>query len=325
MRIAVTGASGHIGMNLLPELISRGHEIRVLAHRDIAHLEQFKVEMFRGDLIDPGSLSELVEGVDVVIHMGARISIRKRSEEALKVNIEGTRNMLSVSQQEGVGKFIHLSSIHSVRVFPLDQVLDEHRELNMDSPFDYDRSKAISEQMVVDAAGPGFHTVVLNPVAVLGPFDHQPSFLGEAIIRFYEGRIPAIMPGGYHWVDVRDVVKAIIAAIDKAPSGSKFMISGNWRSLRDLGDTIESFGGAPCPRLTIPFWLARLSAGILNAFIRDRAGRPLFTAASLEALKNSHRDISWKKAHDILDYQPRPFEESVRDTLDWFRQHQMIA
>ncbi len=324
MRIAVTGASGHIGLNLVPELKRLGYDLRLLAHRNNRMLDRIGVPVMPGDLLDPGSLNVFLNGVDVVVHLAAVITIQKRSPRALEVNIEGTRNLLEAAREKGVKKFIHISSIHSINVFPLDKTLDETRDLNLNSPFDYDRSKAVSELMVVDAADTDFSTVVINPVAVLGPYDYQPSFLGEAIIRLYQGRIPAILNGGYHWVDVRDVAKAILSAIEKAPSGSKFMIAGHWKSLKDLAEAIEKCGGAPCPGFSIPFWLARIGAHFLNTFVSKKRGRPLFTSASLAALQHSHRDISIKNAETILNYSPRPFEESITDTIKWYRETKMI-
>ncbi len=325
MKIAVTGASGHVGINLIPKLIENNYEVSVLAHKNAAILEHFNVNLIRGDLMDRGSLVEFVDEADVVIHLAAVVTIQEKSPEALRVNVEGTRNLLNIARERKVKKFIHFSSIHSLNVFPLEETLDETRELNFTSPFDYDLSKVKSEQMVVEASSHDLATVILNSTSILGPRDYQPSLIGQAIIQFYKGRIPAILNGGYNWVDVRDVVDATLKAIDKAPPGSKFMLSGHWRNLKQLGTLIAENGGAPCPRFTVPFWLARFGARFLNYFSTGKTGDQLFTVASLETLQHSHRDISNKKARAVLGFNPRPFDKTLADTIDWFRDQKLIS
>lgn len=324
MKIAVTGASGHIGINLIPELIKKGLEVRILSHRNEEILKDFDVPVVKGDLMNPESLVPFIDGADVIVHLGAVVTIHKRSPEALKVNIQGTRNLLDEARKKGVRKFIFFSSIHSLDVNPVDQVLDESRAYNVKSPFDYDQSKVVSEQMVLDANREGFETVILNPTSVLGPVDYKPSLMGKAIIQLYRGKIPALLKGGYNWVDVRDVVQAILAAIPASLPGQKFILGGHWQSMTDLGEAVEKAGGEPCPKLIVPFWTAYLGARILSVLPFISNEDQLFTHASLHTLQNGHQNISSEKAARILNYHPRPFEETVRDTVEWFKENKMI-
>ena len=201
-------------------------------------------------------------------------------------------------------------------------MLDESRELNLDSEFDYDRSKAEGEKMVISAAGSGIEVIVLNPTAIIGPYDHWPSLLGRAIINFYKGKIPALVEGGYDWVDVRDIVDAIIAAISGGRPGEKYMLSGHWKSMRELAATIEKCGGAKAPSFKVPFSVAMAGAGILNFFLQGK--ERLFTPVSLESLQNSHKNISHNKAAKELNYKPRPFDDTIADTIDWFRKNNFL-
>ncbi len=249
MKIAVTGASGHIGINLIPELIKTGYEVRILSHRNEEVLKEFEVPVVKGDLLKPDSLTPFIDGADVIIHLAAVVTIHKRSQEALKVNVQGTKNLLDAAQKKGVRKFIFFSSIHSLDVNPLDQVLDESRVYNLHSPFDYDNSKVIGEQMVLDANSNVFETVILNPTSVVGPMDYKPSLMGKAVIQLYKGKIPALLKGGYNWVDVRDVVKATLAAIPLSLPNQKFILAGHWKSMTDLGKAVEKVGGKPMSKI----------------------------------------------------------------------------
>lgn len=324
MKIAVTGASGHIGINLIPELIQSGYEVRILSHHNEEVLKEFKVPVVKGDLMKSESLAPFINGADVIIHLAAVVTIHKRSPEALKVNVQGTKNLLNVARNKGVRKFIYFSSIHSLDINPLDQVLDESRAYNLNSPFDYDHSKVISEQMVLDAHTNGFETVILNPTSVVGPADYKPSLMGKAIIQLYKGKIPALLKGGYNWVDVRDVVKAILAAIPLSLPQQKFIIGGNWKSMTELGMAVEKVGGKSCPVLMVPFWTAYLGASILSVLPFIRKDDQLFTKASLQTLQHSHRNISSDKAARMLNFEARPFEDTVRDTVEWFKENKMI-
>ena len=67
----------------------------------------------------------------------------------------------------------------------------------------------------------GLETIIFCPTAVMGPFDYRPSFLGRALIRFYKGKNPAVIPGGYNWVDVRDVATAVLKSMEKGSPGEK--------------------------------------------------------------------------------------------------------
>jgi dihydroflavonol-4-reductase len=171
----------------------------------------------------------------------------------------------------------------------------------------------------MDYAMKGLNVIVLNPTAVIGPNDYRPSLLGKAMIRFAQGRIPALVNGGYDWVDVRDIVNATLAALTQGEPGSKYMLSGHWKSMKELGEAIYHAGGAKPPVFMAPFSLALAGAGILNIMTSGRGEAKLFTPVSLVSLRHGHRNISHEKAGRQLGYHPRPFEETVADTVRWFK------
>ncbi len=322
MKISVTGATGHIGTNLIPRLLDKNHEIRILFHNNGQHSEFKNVEIIHGDILDTSCIDKFTFGQEVVIHMAAKISIEKKSPEAYAINTRGTENILNACKKNGVRRFIHFSSIHSLKSFPLNKVLDENRELNLDSIFDYDRSKAMGEKMVMEASGGELEIIVLNPTAVIGPFDHWPSLLGKAIINLYKGRIPALVEGGYDWVDVRDISEATLNAISIGRPGEKYMLSGHWKSLKELAGSIHKAGGKKPPSFKVPFSVAMAGAGLLNIFLQGK--ERLFTTVSLESLKNGHRNISHEKAERDLKFNPRTFDDTIADTLEWFRNNNYL-
>lgn len=174
--------------------------------------------------------------------------------------------------------------------------------------------------MVMEASDENFETLVLNPTSVVGPRDYKPSLMGRAIIQLYRGSIPALLRGGFNWVDVRDVVKATLAAVTRNLPENKFLLAGNWHSMTELGEVVAACGGKPCPKMLVPFWLAYLGAGAMSLMPWIWKEEQLFTTASLHTLQYAHKNISSAKAGGYLDFHPRPFEETIADTIQFFKQ-----
>lgn len=325
MKIAVTGASGHIGSCICHQLIDRGHDLKVLLHERVSGIDGLPVQRIYGGVLNRSSVHELVEDSEAVVHLAAVVSIKSKSRTMKRVNAEGTRVVLEAALQHNVRRFIHFSTIHTYRVDPLDQPLNEAREPVSSSPYDYDLSKIQAEALVRDAAKKGLETIILHPTAVMGPFDYRPSVLGKAIIRFYNGENPALIPGGYDWVDVRDVADAAINALRTGTPGHQYILSGHWVSVRDLAEQIAAMGGAPKPSFTSPYWLAKLGIPFLNLAATLRRTEPIYTRLSLETVRKSHKMISSAKAAKELGYTRRPFSETLGDTISWFRSRQMIV
>lgn len=327
MKIAVTGGSGHIGVNLCQELVKQGHTIRALIHKNIKDLQGLPLETVQGELGDPASLSSLVHDADIIIHLAAVISIQgNKTGELFDINIEGTRNILEASQKASVKKFVHFSSIHALEQSPFDQVLDESRPLAVRDKMAYSRSKALAEEIVLKAAKQeGMDATVLSPTAVIGPFDYAPSLMGRALILLAKGRLPALVPGGYDWVDVRDVACSAITAIEKGRKGERYILSGHWKTLEQISELVSKLREYHSRRVLCPLWLARLGLPFIRLYCSVYDKDPLYTRDSLYALRMSHRNISHEKAAKELDFKPRPFEETIKDTLAWFQKQGFLG
>jgi dihydroflavonol-4-reductase len=159
--------------------------------------------------------------------------------------------------------------------------------------------------------------VILNPTAVVGPHDYRPSLMGRALIAFATGRIPMLIDGGYDWVDVRDVAEGALAAAERAPRGSRYLLGGRWASMAEIARLACEAAGRRPPRLTCPLFLAEVSAPVSTFFSVLLGKEPLFTRYSLAALRGN-RAISHEKAARDLGYQPRDLGDTIRDTWRWF-------
>jgi dihydroflavonol-4-reductase len=325
MRIALTGASGHIGTNLCRDLLSEGHEVRALINRTSKSLDGIPIERIPGNVLDKKSLESLISGCEIVIHLAATISISGVNDrDLLSININGTRNILEVIKRIPVRRFIHFSSIHALTQEPFNEILDETRPLALKDPILYNRSKAWSEKLVREAIDSGIDGVIINPTSVVGPYDFRPSLIGRAIIQICQNKLPGLVSGGYNWVDVRDVVSGTLKAIEKGRKGESYLISGKWLSLPDLVEIISQYHKIKEKHAILPYWLAELGVPFLKVYAMIRGTEPLYTRESLDIVKHSHRMISCDKAKIEFGYQPRPIEITIKDTLEWFKKNSYI-
>ena len=317
--IVITGASGLVGGVLVRALLAQERPVRALVHHDRRALEGLDVEIATADLTDPASLQQAFTGAKTVYHLASSISIRMDNwDELQRVNVKGTRNVVEACLQNGVEKLVYFSSIHAYQQEPFDFPVDEDRLLLTDERIPpYERSKAAAELIARQAPDRGLATVIIIPTAILGPYDFRPSYLGQALQLLARGRIPALVRGGYDWVDVRDVVDGAMQAERQGRSGARYILSGHWRSLRDVARVTAQVTGVSVPRFTVPIWLAEWFQPVMAKLAQINGAQPIYTKSMLGAMR-SNRNISHARATSDLGYAPRPFEETFKDTLDWF-------
>ena len=322
--VALTGASGHIGGNLVRALLSQGRQVRVLVRRDTRALEGLDVERIGGDVLKPDSLWALVEGADIVYNLAAHITILRNDPRATEVNVQGPRNVARACLKAGVKRLVHFSSVHALKDHPLDEPLDETRALaDASVSLVYNRSKADGEREIQAAIREGLDAVILNPTGVIGPLDTRLSPMGELIQQLATGRMPALVHAGYDFVDVRDVVQAALTAESLGRSGERYLLSGHHISFADLSRLIAAETGIAPPRFTSPMWMARMSAPFATGWAKMTGKRPKVTSASLEVLRGN-TDIRHDKASNELGHHPRPMADTIADTIAWMREAGLV-
>ncbi len=320
MKIAVTGANGHVGVNLCKSLTEQGHQVKAFTHHHSQGLQHLPVHIIHGDVLNKQSIGPLLDEVEVVFHLAARISITGDPDGMVqRINAEGTRNMVLAAAEFKVKRFIHFSSIHAFRQHPMHEPLDETRPLVENEGFAYDRSKATGERTVMEAAKNGLDAIVLSPTAIIGPADPEPSLIGTAVVDIYNHKIPSLVPGGYDWVDIRDVVDAAISAIDKARTGEKYLLSGHWHSLEEFSRLIQEHSGRKTVNTVLPMWIARFGLPFITLYSRLSGTKPLYTSESLTIISEGNRMISNAKAREELNFNPRPLTETINDFLVWLK------
>ena len=324
----VTGATGHIGNVLVRKLIAAGEAVRVLIlpGEDTLPLQDLLLEMVTGDVLNPHSLQKAMWGVTRVFHLAGIISILPGRDHLLhRVNVEGTKNVLSEARKAGVKRLVYTSSIHAIQRAPAGIRIDERLPFDpSNSAGAYDRSKAEASLAVLEAARNGLDSVIICPTGVIGPNDYRRSEIGQLVLDCVDQKTQFYVDGAYDFVDVRDVADGMIQAAERGRSGETYILSGEQITVRRIIDLLWDLTGRRFARIYIPFSVARFAARFTPLLYIHRKIKPRFTTYSLETLR-SNSDISHAKATAELGYHPRRLMETIADTVEWFRKNRRVV
>ncbi len=314
----VTGGSGHVGANLIRLLIKEGWKVRCLIHKDTRAFDKLDINLVHGNILDESFLKSQMQDCYAVFHAAAIINIENiNKKEMNKINVLGTRAMCNAALSSKVKRFVYFSSIHAFQQEPVDSPLKEDRLLVKGSKVShYDLTKAKAELEVKKAYEMGLYTITLNPTGILGPYDFKPSRMGQLITNIANQKMPFTINAGFNWVDVRDVCFAAIEALDKAKSGNNYILSGTWVSFPEIAQIISYHLNKKTQLATLPFLFAYLFLPFSYLYSKIFFKRPLFSIGSLRALAIQGKP-SYKKAKKCFGFKPRPFEKTVKDTLNW--------
>jgi dihydroflavonol-4-reductase len=313
MDTVVTGGSGYVGTNLVDVLRRAGRPVRVV---DLRPPADPTVDWVRADVRDAAAMSAAVRGADVVFHLAAVISLTggQRGRVA-STNVGGVRAVGQAARAAGI-RMVHCSSVHAFDLTaPADGPIDETHRRATDAGLPvYDRSKAAGEAALRDLVANGLDAVAVNPTGILGPRDDVPSRIGAGILALWRRRLPAIVEGGFDWVDVRDVVAGLLAAGERGRTGESYLLPGHRLAARDLVRLAAGVGGVRTPR-TLPLWALRPVAPLATVLGRLHDSPLLPTSDALHALATFPR-VNGQKATHELGHRPRPLESTLRDLFD---------
>lgn len=327
----VTGVFGHLGNTLARMLLKRGETLRGLAlPQENAATLSGDLTIMRGDVREIDTLRPLFENTDnrplIVIHTAGIITISaKFNQTVYDVNVTGTKNMLLLCREYNVSKLIHVSSVHAIPAGIC--ATTELAEIKAFNPAEveglYAKTKAIATRMVLKAAAAGLPVCVVQPSGIIGPFDYGKGHITQMVIDYLKGRLVACVKGGYDFVDVRDVAIGIISCIEKGIPGDCYILSNRFVSVEELLYMLHTITGHKRVKLVLPMWLALATAPLAECYYKILGQPPLFTSYSLYTLR-VNGNFSHRKASEILDYNPRPFEATLRDTVAWLKEKKRI-
>jgi nucleoside-diphosphate-sugar epimerase len=324
MRILLTGGTGFIGSQLAQYARREGHGVTVVSPIN-NETERFRCELLaraglaivEAALDDSPRLRAALAGHEVIIHLAAAQHEAEAPESHFrKVNVEGTRNLLTLAVATGVRRFVHGSTI-GVYGQASNGVLDEASPLAPDNP--YGRTKAEAERVVHEFCG-RLETVIVRISETYGPADLRLLKLFKAI---QSGRYITLGDGRNErqLIYVEDLCRALLAAA-RAPQavGETVILAGNERlTTDDMVAAISAALGKPPASRHIPLWPFDVAAAVCERCLPPLGLKPPLYRRRLDFFRKSF-SFSTERAQRVLDFRPEiPFTDGARRTADWYR------
>ncbi len=312
MKALVTGGGGFLGSEIARLLVERGDEVRSFSRSNYPSLTALGVEQFHGDLADAAAVSRAVEGVDCVLHVGAKPGAWGPFEGYFQANVVGTRNVVAACRKHGVRKLVHCSSPSVVFDGADQEGVDESEPYSRDHHAPYSATKAIAEEEVLAEADDELGVVALRPHLIWGPGDNH--LLPRLVSRARAGRLRIIGDGSklIDTVWIGNAANAHLLAADRIEPGAAisgrayFITNDEPRPVGEIVNDLLAAAGVPPVTKTISPRVAMIAAAVLETAWRcfRLSGEPPLTRFVAAELATAHwYDISAAKRD--LGYEPR--------------------
>jgi nucleoside-diphosphate-sugar epimerase len=334
-KVLVTGASGHLGSNLVRHLLADGQAVRVLyqARADNRSLDGLDVEKLEGDLCDPESLRRATAGVARVFHVAAKISTATATvteqRQLYAINVIGTRDLLRAAMDAGVSRVVLTGSFSSTG-FDLDDPSKASDETLPFYPFGYampySHTKALAEHELLKACAEGLDGVIATSCGVIGPWDYLPSRMGGTICDLVNGKLNAYVEGGFTWMRAADIARGHMLAMELGRKGQKYLFATEFMTISQLFATVQEVAGVKRKLIEIPIDLvgtiAQVYSGTLARFFPKASQR--LTPGSIAVLK-ARRRVDISKSRRELGYEPTTLREGIAEAYEFFCREGMIT
>ena len=311
--ILVTGATGLVGSHLLKQLVANGQKVRALYRSSVPSIEGTEgVDWVRGDILDVISLEEAMVGVKQVYHCAAMVSFNPKKKALLHhTNVEGTANVVNACLNEGIDKLLFVSSVAALGRIREDKPINETMNWSEEtSNSEYGKSKYFAEVEVWRGIGEGLNAVIVNPVIILGDGDWTAGSSG--LFKSAYDEFPWYTEGTGGFVDVMDVVKAMMLLMSSNVSAERFILSGENLSYREVFTQMaKNFGKKPPHKRVTPL--------LASVVWRMEAVKALFTGKDPLLTKETARTAAAKVQFDnqklklfFLNFQYTPIYVSLQ-------------
>lgn len=307
MKVLVTGASGMLGRHVAQNLVGLGHEVATF-QRSKANIPGAKD--INGSITNLAEVKKAVKDHEAVIHLAAKVSISGPEAEFKKINIEGTKNIITAMRNNGGGKLVNISSPSVAHYGKAIVGLGATKPEPQRARGPYARTKAAAELLAMAAdSNDGMLVTSIRPHVVWGPGDTQ---LVERIVqRAASGRLP-LLDRGMALIDttyVDNAAEAIVAALENIESihAESFVVTNAQpRTVRDIMVGFCDAASVSRPELRVPGSLARLAGKVIENLWQIRPGydEPPMTEFLAEQLSTAHW-FDQRRTQEALNWQPR--------------------
>lgn len=327
--IFVTGGSGILGSHLLFNLSKKEESIRALYRNQekigqVRSLFRFynpegweaqflKIEWIKGDILDITEMLEFTEGCRQIYHCAALVSFHPKDFfQLMKINREGTENVVNAALHNNIEKLCHVSSTAAIGGDSKDVISENTKWKNQPNNSAYGISKYSAEREVWRGIEEGLNAVIVNPCVILGAGDWNESSL--TIFKTVQKGISFYPPGANATVDVRDVAEIMERLMESDIHGERFLCTGSNQSFKDLMTCIAKELNAKEPTRTVNKLVVTIARRVLSIFkgiIGQRSDITKETVNNLFASKSYDNS----KVKEALNFEFRNLEEQVKNAI----------
>jgi dihydroflavonol-4-reductase len=325
MKVFLTGSTGFVGSHVAKAYADQGAQLCLLTRStsSLAAIGGLPAEIVVGDLKQPESLRSSIQGCDALVHVAADYRLWVRDPKQMyAANVDGTRELLRIAREEGVPKVVYTSSVATMGFKADGTIVNEDTPVALsDMIGHYKRSKFLGEQEAIKAAQAGQHVMILNPTTPIGPGDSKPTPTGRIIVDFLNKKFPAYVDTGLNLVDVSEVTRMHVVALDRGTPGERYVLGGENLTLKQILDRMSAITGLPSPTMKVPHAVAMAFAFCdenITGKLRGKEPR-----ATVEAVRMGKKTMfaSTAKAERELGFKIVPIYPALRAAIDWFIAH----
>ena len=324
MRFFVTGGTGFLGSHLVEQLRADNHEVVALVRdrsgsQAVKKLESLGCKLAQGDITDRASLRAPMAGVDGLFHVAGWYKLGARDDgEAVRINVEGTRNVLLAMRDLAIPRGVFTSTL-AVNSDTRGKAVDETYRFRGRHLTIYDRTKWQAHyEVALPLIEQGLPLVIVMPGVIYGPGDQ--SLIHDMFVRLLEGRLAAIPTGtAYCWSHVDDIAAGHIAVMLRGRPGESYMLAGPAYTVEEALTIAGKIAGVSPPSRRISPWMMKTAAAITTLL------RPLVTIPKdldpevLRASGGATYLGNDAKARAEVGFAPRSLEDGLRETLEYER------
>jgi len=321
MKLFVTGTTGFVGSYVAAMAAEQGAELRLLARKssNTGNLPK-GAELVVGDLRAPERFAAALQGCDAVIHVAAdyRLWVPDPAD-MYKANVEGTRELLRLAREAGVPRVVYTSSVATMGFDTAGTVVNEATPVGeADMIGHYKRSKWMAEQVALEAARAGQQVIVLNPTTPIGAMDTKPTPTGRIVVDFLNKNFPAYVDTGLNLVDVREIARMHLVALEWGVPGERYILGGENLTLKQILDRLAAITGLPSPKHRVPHAVAMAYAFFEETITGKLRGKE--PRATVEAVRMGKKMMfaNSAKAERELGLRVLPVEDALRSAVTWF-------
>lgn len=312
--IFVTGGTGLLGSYLLRDLVARGKKVSALYRTEIPSHDYAKaVNWIQGDILDVVLLEEIMQQVQQVYHCAGIVSFNPAKKyQMLKVNAEGTANVVNACLKAGIQKLIHVSSVSALGRRREGAIVTEETKWDEEkNNSSYGQSKYFAELEVWRGIGEGLNAVIVNPTIILGAGNWQDG--SSAMFRNAWNEFPWYTEGVSGFVDAADVTNAMINLMESDITNERFIITAeNWPFKKVFASMAAAFGKKPPYKKAPPYMIALLwRMEKIRKFITG--GEPLLTKETVNTAQVKVNFDNGKLLYWLPGFRYKPLQQTIEE------------